>query len=82
MEPAEGPVQKERISIRLSNFWKPRSRKIKRISLALRSFVGSISMQQYIAEKADIAFWILTSGFAIDLFMEFIEIATDDRRSE
>lgn len=76
MESNKGNVQK--ISVKASNFWKPRSKKIKRMSIALRAFIAAIGGAQYIQQRVDLAFWVLASGAAIDLFLEFLEISESE----
>lgn len=52
---------------------KPKSLKIKKISLALRTFIGTISAGSYFTNNPDWAFWLLFSGAVIDFVMDMFE---------
>lgn len=52
---------------------RPKSLKIKKISLALRAFIGTISAHSYFTDNPDWAFWLLIAGAVIDFFLDMFE---------
>ena len=54
------------------NYSKPRSHKVKKIMMAVKSFLGTISVATYFTEHQNIAFWILVLGAALDEISKLI----------
>lgn len=58
-------------------YFKPTPKKLLRISLAMRTMIGTISGAAYFDGKKDAAFWFLIAGAVVDFL---INCQTDDRK--
>lgn len=54
------------------NIWLPKSKKIKKISLGIKGFIGTVCTGAYFDGSPHIAFWGLVSGALIDFALEFL----------
>lgn len=61
------------MKMNIKNIYEPRSKRVKKIMLALKAFIGSIATANYIQQREDIAFWLLFGGALIDFLSEFID---------
>ncbi len=51
-------------------YFKPTSKKMLRLSLALRAAIGVLSMGSYFNEREELAFWLLIAGAVIEFFIQ------------
>lgn len=64
----------------LNNYYKPTSKKLLKISLALRGMVATISGAAYFQNDLKAAFWFLVAGAGIEFFIQCIEPNTNKQR--
>lgn len=63
--------------IRFRNYFKENSKSVKKFSLALKGFIGSISVSAYANNDVKLAFWLLMAGAALDFFIQFLPEDTE-----
>lgn len=62
------------------NFFKAKSTKVKRISLAVKLLLASLAASSYAASHEGIGFWLLASAGIVDIISEFF--APDEPTNE
>lgn len=65
--------------IDLKNIFRKTNPAIVKLSLALRTFIGTISTAAYFQDKPDLAFWLLVSGALIDLLLQMLPENTETK---
>jgi len=53
-----------------NNYFKENSKTIKRVSLALKTFIGGISVSAYLGDQPKVAFWLLVFGAVLDFLLQ------------
>lgn len=56
----------------LGNYFKENSKTIKKVSLALRTLIGTMAMSAYVSNDAKMAFWFLFAGAVIDFLLQLL----------
>ncbi len=56
----------------LNNYWAETATSVKKIALALRTFVGTITASAYVQGNVQLAFYILLVGAIIDFLLNFL----------
>lgn len=54
------------------NYFKNNSKSIKKLSLALKGFIGVIAVSSYVSNDPRLAFWLLVSGAAIEFLLQLL----------
>lgn len=64
------------------NYFRPTSKKMLRLSLALRAAIGVLSMGSYFTQHEDLGFWLLISGAVIEFIIQLLSGDDNDRYSD
>jgi hypothetical protein len=66
----------------LNNYYKPTSKKLLKVSLALRGMVATVSGAAYFQNDLKAAFWFLVAGAGIDFIIQCLEPNTNKQKKQ